>query len=377
MAPTRLDTTPMDHPATRPTRRPPGARRGVSLLEVLFSIGVVSIGLLGVVALLPLAANQVRKGVQADDAAMVGLNALNRIELQGMSDPSSWEHPNYNIDAVWLDTAFTNSRSFCIDPMFVVDNESVTPPVTTPATNKLLFPYYERGGSDRPRMWRISLKSSPFSSTRMSRLQASRIFWDENRMLFDRPEDDTLDATPRYQLSPSNDPMLRESRGNLSWFATLVPKLGPGSGYGGLYTLSAVVLEDRSGTLDLSLMPDQELLASVTAFYSGGLSGGDVEITAGSQAILEELRAGQWIMLSGKALYAGLQIDRFAWFRVSAMSSEITGTGPFSRDVTLSGPDWSRSEWTSGSQPTDVVIVPGVVGVYQRTIRLEQTNLWR
>ena len=37
-------------------------RRGVSLLEVVFAIGAVSIGLLGVLALFPLALNQVGQG---------------------------------------------------------------------------------------------------------------------------------------------------------------------------------------------------------------------------------------------------------------------------------------------------------------------------
>ena len=44
------------------------ARLGISLLEVVFSIGVVMIGLVGIAALLPVAGMQARKGAVADAA---------------------------------------------------------------------------------------------------------------------------------------------------------------------------------------------------------------------------------------------------------------------------------------------------------------------
>ena len=51
---------------------PRPARAGISLLEVMFSIGVVMIGLLGIAALLPVAGMQARKGAVADAAARLG-----------------------------------------------------------------------------------------------------------------------------------------------------------------------------------------------------------------------------------------------------------------------------------------------------------------
>ena len=61
----------------------PARRRGVSLMEVMFAIGVVTVGLLGVIALLPLAAQQVRKTVITDRAAVIGLSAVDEMDMRG------------------------------------------------------------------------------------------------------------------------------------------------------------------------------------------------------------------------------------------------------------------------------------------------------
>ena len=44
-------------------------RRGFSLLEVMFSIGVIAVGLLGIIIIVPVALRQVGKGRVADVAA--------------------------------------------------------------------------------------------------------------------------------------------------------------------------------------------------------------------------------------------------------------------------------------------------------------------
>src|SRR5262245_45820354 len=51
-------------------------RRGVTLMEVLISAGVTAVGLFGVLALVPLAAVQVGKGVQEDRKATVAKTAI-------------------------------------------------------------------------------------------------------------------------------------------------------------------------------------------------------------------------------------------------------------------------------------------------------------
>ena len=55
------------------------ARAGISLLEVMFSIGVVMIGLVGIAALLPVAGAQANKGAVADASARHGARRDSRV----------------------------------------------------------------------------------------------------------------------------------------------------------------------------------------------------------------------------------------------------------------------------------------------------------
>lgn len=65
-------------------------RRAITLLEVLFSIGVVAIGLLGVMAVIPLALRDVGKGQVADESFRVGSNARRAFRAHGHNDPLTW-----------------------------------------------------------------------------------------------------------------------------------------------------------------------------------------------------------------------------------------------------------------------------------------------
>ncbi|MFO7903486.1 MAG: hypothetical protein R6U98_12550, partial [Pirellulaceae bacterium] len=66
------------------------ARAGVSLLEVVFSIGIVMIGLVGIAALLPVGGSLARKGAVADAAAKAGANAVREFRVRRMDDPANW-----------------------------------------------------------------------------------------------------------------------------------------------------------------------------------------------------------------------------------------------------------------------------------------------
>ena len=402
----------MSHPSQSMSIR---SRHGVSLMEVLFSIGVVSIGLLGVVALLPLAANQVRKGEEAEQGAAVGMNALNEIEMRGMTYAvdldqdgdyggtgptdivaatgapgpdrvteieTNWVHPGYNVG-----NTVGPRQSVCIDPRYVADN--------TGSGVETYFPHRTAALATQARMRRVSIRNGVNGGV-MSAEVAERIFVDHDRLDFNRPKDDTLPAVQLYDAhGPAATPAvpkLIDSRRQLSWFATLVPKFGPGSGAGNLATLSVVVVEGRPSLLDITNDPvalATERVVTVTSFYSGGIGGGDVQLTSLDVPTLEQVKVGYWIMLAGKALVRPpappsrplpeLQ-DYFAWYRVGA-KTEINdvsgaGTGPYTMDVTLAGPDWNRPEWTAGLFMTEAVIVEGVIGVYQRTIRREVANMW-
>jgi hypothetical protein len=54
------------------------------LVEVMFSIGIVSVGLLGVLLVIPLASNRTTRGIIADGADRAGRNAIREFEIRAM-----------------------------------------------------------------------------------------------------------------------------------------------------------------------------------------------------------------------------------------------------------------------------------------------------
>jgi hypothetical protein len=86
----------------------PRRRRGISLIEVLMSIFIVSVGLLGVLSLVPVGHLEAQKGSAADRAAVIGEYAMRDFRIRGLhhqdprqvdpnsikylSDKTEWHH---------------------------------------------------------------------------------------------------------------------------------------------------------------------------------------------------------------------------------------------------------------------------------------------
>ena len=82
-------------------------QRGISLLEVLAAIFVISIGLLGVLAVIPFGAFQVSKAQHAEYASNMLANAAEEIVVREMAKPTSWEPARNTLDCtrfVWIES---------------------------------------------------------------------------------------------------------------------------------------------------------------------------------------------------------------------------------------------------------------------------------
>jgi len=87
------------------------SRGGISLLEVLAAIFVVSIGLLGVLAVIPFGAFQVSKARHAEYASNMLANAAEEIFIREMAKPESWDTPITTLDCtkfVWVEPHTNN-----------------------------------------------------------------------------------------------------------------------------------------------------------------------------------------------------------------------------------------------------------------------------
>jgi hypothetical protein len=62
----------------------------VSVVEVLFAIGVVAVGLLGVMSLIPVAGYRVTRGSIADAGDRLGRNVVREFHVRGMADDGVW-----------------------------------------------------------------------------------------------------------------------------------------------------------------------------------------------------------------------------------------------------------------------------------------------
>lgn len=420
-----------------------GRPRGVSLLEVLFAILVTTVGLLGAIAIFPVASSRARQARINDAAAVAGRSAVHAFDTRGMRRPDRWYAWNPTSNPPQFTNKFAPGQAYCIDSRFLVRN---TPYITV--GNRLFyperFPYASPlnplGAPPLPRMERIAFfpgsldQPAPPTPPNFLRDQFDRrnqltmlagqpaygrnlvladsIFVFEDDLTFVRPgreevgalglqADRTLPAIQLFDPLPAQGgPGQRATQGRFSWMATLVPKTEPGAA-SDEYVLSVVVFHDRPS--DLYLTPystggNENVLERVVnvAFNVQGLlsndgtSGGEVLLYVPASTIplgpltpqefaaqRLKLRSGDWVLLAGQAVTTApspaITTYFFQWYRVAHVDPEVVfqsaGFGlpdRYERYATLVGQDWNVN------LPLQyAALIEGVVGVYEKTIRLE------
>lgn len=349
-------------------------RRGVSLLEVLFSIGVVAVGILGISAAYVVALHQSGRGHVADQAARMGMNAVDSFNLRAMGFAGTWRAPNGTANGEAVDLSANPNRSFAIDPLFVAANNDSLVDATNGYDGRV-FPYV--ASTTEPRMTRLSLYSGASAAQLMGRLQAEEIFLAQDELVYDVPPDVTLPPVQQYSiwLDPNNNnnpvEMKRQSEGRFSWMATLVPRIDASQDSKDLYILSIVVFHRRDASYAMNAT--NERVVSVRDFTGAGFAGGDVVLQSSTIESLD-VKAGDWLMLMGNLTTV---TPFFRWYRVLDASSEAeenTSTNLYEREVALQGSDWPTN--LAGGGVAQAALISNVVAVYERTIRLESTSLW-
>lgn len=413
-------------------------RRGISLTEVLLSMFVMTVGVLGLAALIPVGGSDVATAVRADRTSNLGRAAFRDVQVRDWLEPDMWMPavpPNPTTAPLWEDprsaaplnlpTEFANS--FCIDPLFVSRNN---PTYVNTADSRLReFPYsldndaQDDGDGDwttlpqPPRMLRGTLHAWPaFTAPPIQLAHADRLFRSTDDLVFGLPDGEP-DGRPFASLGSAQQ--TRQFTGDYSWLFTVSPLL---NGHNALtqlingaphtYTVSAVVFQKR--TVELAPLaiatragtPPTERTVYADFISGVGLGGGDVRlglpVTPGvnndpnlpKSSDFPQVKAGQWIMLSGWLVPpSGEPISVFRWYRVvtagpllhepSAPSGPTRTTPEWAQYVTLAGPDWwssSPNEYIDvdhdgtdgGPFPTAyAAIIDGVVGVYEKTMRLD------
>jgi hypothetical protein len=178
------------------TQHPAYRRRGISLLEVLISIGILSVGLASVLALLPAGGSQARKAMIEDRRGAMGEAAIADCRVRGFLNPINW------IGA--------SNPPVMIDPLGAAYGVSAAPSGMSLVSisgipNLAVADYVCRGGDD---------------------------------LAVQVPDDD--DSAPVLMMQGSAK---RLTEGNFSWLATITPMT---TGTGPFHRLSVVEFYRRS-----------------------------------------------------------------------------------------------------------------------------------
>ena len=334
-------------PPLTPHPSPLTPRHGVTLLEVLVSILIMTIGVLSVAALLPMGAYQAAQGRISDRASALGQEALRDFRIHGLSQADKWMTAGGA--SVVTNGTFSVKLPVCLDPWMVSRNGG---PVTFGPVSRLTYNGLQAVAA------------------------ADQVFISNDDLTFDRPTD--ADYRPTQVTIPAGtSPVKRQSTGDFSWLAMVAPADGDDGTIfpNKMAILSVVVFNHRNKDAAL------EVTKPATIPNGGGLGGiqltfnqpwGPKEWTPPAAAT-PDVRAGSWVLVYG--IRKGMTQNTCKWYRVAGVGLDSTTNPPQISSATLIGPDWDTSG-ASGQASVNVVLFDGAVGVYEKPIRLEGPSLW-
>ncbi len=380
-------------------------RHGVTLVEVIFAIGVVLIGLVGLASVMPIAARRAQDAIDLNEASALASAVFDELKAKGALQPSAWAVRN-DVGAAapgsvrFVMDAYPNATAWCIDPMYVsadvsrlADPNGFYTQFQAGGGNgyrRLLFPHYRADQNPlidpsqpfsdpwgtpagiRPRMLRVGIVRQQQDGLLRPR-EAEALVESLDGLATAKSKDRSLSVVAQTGRAVAGGSALgkRLTDGSLTWIATC--NSTPGSRF---MNVSIVIIRNRdrgfftyrvSDTNDNDIGPatdsDQNSLAERLAYvssatgFSGG-AGGSVQLIGPAEddtvsptigGISPRIVTNDWIMLSRRLPPGG---DVHRWFRVASVDEEpefLDWTDPVSGDTRrvwrrtlfLDGPDWS------------------------------------
>lgn len=377
----------MDVKVSRATR----GRRGVTLLEVLISIGVLSIGLLGAATMLPLAKFYASEASKYDRAGTLGAQAYHDLQIRGYCSPKKW------IDPLGAFT-FTNKSVVMIDPLALTYSlGTYASTAATVSSAPVFFPALPTNNPNAPVptapiVFRVNVDitnnwpdsapqpTSTIGPVSMPFQMAERVFRASDDLVFDVPSrPDLRPQAPSGVLSP-------DFSGDYSWTATVQHTAADLFNAPNMQRLecSLVVYYKRDLNLNpadwpgppgqKSPPPERMVYADLLQqaatptpgmpFFSGGslllrtIGTGTPPATTPSPTQLnwlDGLKPNTYIMLSANFVDTlggtGGTFPQVRWYRIATVDDDVTISGGVaSRMITVEGLDWSPFTSAAGSQ---------------------------
>lgn len=404
-------------------------RSGVTIIEVLFAIAIVIMGLMGIAGLIMIAGTQLTQGLKADAMSNLGLNAVEEFDMRYMRNQNQLATYDLNHSTFM---PFQTAGSYCIDPYYIAqqieDRNAVAQFISFPAvaassinSSIAVMPRVTlvnaRGIVNDPNLYDPGTYG-PGVSVIMNKLQAQELFASKDNLAIrwadaatELPKQVWFDDRPsplansiRLTDGIDNDydgitdeedeayvkrigfgDLVRLGSNEFSWMATITPDRTymvdiqgspAGSDRTDQFLISLVVFHNRVLKQNATTLEDQERMLEVS-LRGNGFGGGEVRLQSNNMVALD-LKHGDWVMLSAPSDIG----NQFRWYKVTYIDDETQQLGPnaFYRDATLQGPDWNRREWLDPThprfKPTHATFMPHVIGVFEKTIRMESTSLY-
>lgn len=363
------------------------------------SIGIIAMGLLGVVALIPIAGFQAREGMRNERIAAAGRHAFREIEVQRLLDPYKWQAyfpsgllPPKNDASLYMERFWPANlgnapwhvpRPMLLDPrgyFLPGPNGEFPSPRDRGQMNLLPGTSYVPAGAP---LLRIS--SWAFANI----IAADEGFIAPDDLQFEAPK---RSSQPTRQVSlrasvprAGSAPIVAQKRhaaGEFSWMAMLVPvnqtplplnTAAPAMSepYLGPYTVHAIVMEGRN-----RFEPETSRPAEIDVF-------GTIVTIPGQ--LPKSFRKGSWILV-GAAIpqvhFSGVPYakSQYRWYQAMSLSEEPNpnNSGVVTR-VSVRGPEWKLASTARiGTQTVSVntfaILIPKVVGVYTKTMSLQMST---
>jgi len=322
-------------------------RPGISLLEILVAIFILSIGLLGVAALIPVGNSEVIKSSIAHRSAETGLRAFREMKLRGYLNPQNWLAGGQ---------AVVDPETGVMKPEFAGQTVVIDP--LTSQSNGQAIP-----GADVKTLTLRSALATETSKTSgpMSAPVAERVFVAQDNLEFIRPREQTKvpmqfregETGPRRRTTPIYSWMAMLSPMQVMPSGTLAPEFKLDT-----YLMSVIVFyRDTPGSAPRrALLMDTEPLGGNEFRF---------RIPEGSDEDAKKfLRPRRWVLLTdGKR--------QFRWYRIGTVEGSVAEERG-DRVVSLAGPDWSSQ---AGGQP-QAIVFESVVAVIEKVVQLEGQTMW-
>jgi hypothetical protein len=389
-------------------------RDGISIIEVLTSMAVATIGVFGVMVMIPFAVKQSQTGLDNDAANAVGRNAVEEIQIQGLLKLESINRPDPTDPTV--DLLYDGLKRIVIRPDGATENrhfntEFVPAPWGFPIEDVIhldpigfsagLYSFDIGGGvftinsaslTNQVSTNELGFLPGHVFPAHFSALEANRLCRSSDDLVYASDVEGVLDTAPPQPIFDSSDGSFtkRQSIGRISWSMFLVPEKSPVLAYAPANRFRTFTVVYRDRFIDPLDLEGSSYSWRLTDMAGEGAETSVAQIDLSSNPVdPEEVVRGSWVMLinriplsaAGETI-SGSPPDQipvaFEGYRTQVSFAKVTRVNSNGTAVSVDGgsfnfvdPDLPMAG-PAGSTQTYLVHLKNAVNVYERSITVER-----